>query len=566
MATFFSICALSTPWRSRLGEDQNIVLYEQKRKWIVALNAMSLIAALIANAALFLNMSKRLSFAIAQTTTTIGFFIAACLLAAATAEFGAARHPSLTSGIFTSAFWYAVIAAAAYLIITILMCATLLGGIRCRYRQLGLDPTERILMLQTMAFFAYILLGALMYKHLEGWTYLDAVYWADVTLLTVGFGDTAPSTDAGRGILIPFALAGIINIGLVVNSIRKFILAEGREASVVRKMEKNRLRALESWHLADEAGRTRIRVSRFRTLKIDRELRCPSLRRKLEFKVMRDVQRCTEQDQKWGALFFSALVVSCLWLSGAAVFMATEHWSYFDAVYFTYVCLMTIGYGDLAPKSNPGRAFFVMWSILAVPALTILVSHMTDTVIQFFSDIVLWLGSTTISPGHRNILRTARVALQNALKCQWRGEDGFEIASHDSCPVNATVGHSTDRDEPDSLEKFQERMRTHPSSTNNDDYRSIMAQQIKSLAKDLKTHPPRRYQWSEWEGYLWLMHMGRVGNLPSEDEPQGDRHGQIHLDAWDWLSPQSPLLSRNSETEWILEKLCACLEESSQRN
>ena len=81
-------------------------------------------------------------------------------------------------------------AAGIYLIIALLMCLTVYGAWKGHYaRQFNLTTSQRTLMLQTMSFFTYLLLGALVFSHIEEWEYLDAVYWADVTLLTVGLGD-----------------------------------------------------------------------------------------------------------------------------------------------------------------------------------------------------------------------------------------------------------------------------------------------------------------------------------------------------------------------------------------
>lgn len=52
--------------------------------------------------------------------------------------------------------------------------------------------------------------------------------------------------------------------------------------------------------------------------------------------------------------------------------------TYFQALYLCYVSLLTIGYGDLAPQSNAGRPFFVVWSLVAVPTMTILVADMVS--------------------------------------------------------------------------------------------------------------------------------------------------------------------------------------------
>ena len=47
-------------------------------------------------------------------------------------------------------------------------------------------------MLQTIAFMVYLLGGAAVYARIEEWTFVDAVYWADFTLLTIGIGVRSP--------------------------------------------------------------------------------------------------------------------------------------------------------------------------------------------------------------------------------------------------------------------------------------------------------------------------------------------------------------------------------------
>ena len=61
------------------------------------------------------------------------------------------------------------------------MCLTVYGAVAGRYKkEFNLTPAQRTLMLQTMSFIAYELLGALVFSNVEGWKYLDAVYWCQV--------------------------------------------------------------------------------------------------------------------------------------------------------------------------------------------------------------------------------------------------------------------------------------------------------------------------------------------------------------------------------------------------
>ncbi len=91
-----------------------------------------------------------------------------------------------------------------------MMLATVYGAYAGHYdKEFKLTMSQRTLMLQTISFIVYLLLGALVFSGIEGWKYLDAVYWAEFTLLTVGIGDYSPTTHLGRGLLFPFAIGGI---------------------------------------------------------------------------------------------------------------------------------------------------------------------------------------------------------------------------------------------------------------------------------------------------------------------------------------------------------------------
>src|SRR2546423_12803443 len=93
---------------------------------------------------------------------------------------------------------------------------------------------------------------------------------------------------------------------------------------------------------------------------------------------------------------------------GAVVFLKAEEnqsWSYFECVYFAYTTLLTIGFGDFQPVSNSGKAFFVFWTLLAVPTLTILISNMSDTLIQLIKDLTIWLGEVTVLPSETGSIR-----------------------------------------------------------------------------------------------------------------------------------------------------------------
>jgi voltage-gated potassium channel len=55
-----------------------------------------------------------------------------------------------------------------------------------------------------------LLVGTLAYHWLEGWSYLDALYFCVISLATVGYGDLAPTTPLARAFTIVYVINGIV--------------------------------------------------------------------------------------------------------------------------------------------------------------------------------------------------------------------------------------------------------------------------------------------------------------------------------------------------------------------
>lgn len=244
VASAFSICALVKNWRQHIlpGSDVTKAVFIQDPSWLLAVNAVQLVIALVANVFLLLNMTKRMRFSIAQPVTITGWYISAiCLLALCSTAGGPLEIEPEIEYVWSQAFYYGMYAAILYFIVASLMTVTVWGAQAGHYgKDFELTTSQRTLMLQTIMFLMYLLLGALAFSKIEGWNYLDAVYWADVTLFTVGFGDISPQTRLGRGLLVPYALVGVISLGLVIGSIRSMILDRGKNRLEARMLEKQR--------------------------------------------------------------------------------------------------------------------------------------------------------------------------------------------------------------------------------------------------------------------------------------------------------------------------------------
>jgi potassium channel subfamily K len=221
------------------------------------------------------------------------------------------------------------------------------------------------------------------------------------------------------------------------------------------------------------------------------------------------------------------------------------------SVYFTYTTLLTIGYGDFYPTSPSGKPFFVIWSLVAVPAMTVLISNMGDTVVGWVQDATVWVSRWTILPERpvqmaRRTMRRQKHKIQRSMPGSRKESGdvislplkalshGSEDASTSSPPLQPLGNTGNDLPHPDSLptqnEPYQETPALDNETALEQDIERIgstvehfeedegrgnslaarLAREISILAKDLDVKPPKKYDWEDW--VRWLDMLGEMDN------------------------------------------------------
>jgi voltage-gated potassium channel len=79
------------------------------------------------------------------------------------------------------------------------------------------DPGSRIPLFWAMS---TLIFGAFVFHWLEGWSYLDALYFCVITLATIGFGDLTPTTPLAKAFTILYAINGIAILLALIDRIR----------------------------------------------------------------------------------------------------------------------------------------------------------------------------------------------------------------------------------------------------------------------------------------------------------------------------------------------------------
>ena len=209
--------------------------------------------------------------------------------------------------------------------------------------------------------------------------------------------------------------------------------------------------------------------------------------------------------------------------------------------------LLTIGYGDLSPKSNAGKPFFIVWSLIAVPTMTILISDMSDTIIASYKRGTFTLAEWTVLPkqGFFRLFLERHPKLLNALKRRVhekeerrRIENGFVPGPAEDAPgvAGPTLEELCDQD-----------------MLNEHELARKLSKAIRNIADDMKSSEEHRYTYEQWVEYTRLIRFSRTADLEAEEEELG-------IVEWDWIGENSPMLAEKTESEWILDRLIESLD------
>ena len=550
---------------------------------VYAVNAVSLIVAVAANLIFLAHMGNRLPFSVAQPFTIAGWYSASFLLIGLVAA--APSHLLLPTGedrTFSQAYYYAILAAAVYFVLASMLVVTSLGVYLGRYsRDVKLTFSQRTLMVQTILFLGYLMAAAAVYSKIEGWEFLDAVYWADVTIFTIGYGDFSPKTHLGRSLFFPTAVGGILFIGLIIASVSSLALESGTKKVSIRMVERAREQALKKLDLV--TGATSVGA---RKQDAGSQQSSELQRREREFDLMRQVQQKAAWNNRLTALCVSLGAVLFLWFVGATVFYAAErnsqNWSFFEALYFTYVSLLTVGYGDFYPQDNSAKPVFVFWSLIALPTLTVLIGSVGDVISGGVSSFTLWLsenvpektGALSALKGGAAKSKKQGGAFEEAkppgFMSEGKAEQGGIGDETEARAVQSIGGHLQDSSN-----------RRTPEAKHNSDIdpvgkhyrRYLLMKEMKNVVQHMDASPPRQYSFAEWSWFLKLLgedetspekHRRPLDVKQSSIEQEAGTRKQsgdnTKVEEFSWLGPKSPLMGTIDEPKWVLQHLMSTLE------
>ncbi|CAN1292892.1 Two-pore potassium channel 5 [Linum perenne] len=198
------------------------------------------------------------------------------------------------------------------------------------------DSTTSIIRRALVLLSLYLFLGVVIYSlnrdHFSGTEthpVVDALYFCIVTMCTIGYGDIAPLTPITKAFACVFVLFGFGFIDILLSGVVNYVL-DLQERMILAGIQMGNSHHHPRNYIVDvEKGRMRIR------LKVGLAL---------------------------------GVVVLCVGM-GALVLYSVEDMDWIDSIYLAVMSVTTVGYGDRAFKTLPGRLFAAAWLLVSTLAV-----------------------------------------------------------------------------------------------------------------------------------------------------------------------------------------------------
>jgi len=194
------------------------------------------------------------------------------------------------------------------------------------------------------------------------WKYLNCLYFCTVTLTTIGYGDITPKTQGGKAFVVIYALVSLGVMAAAITTIGQIVVYRASQ-------QKNEF----------------FKVSKMFTKKLKRLTHMGEHEKRRAVKEISEMHLKDKKEKwyKWYLRIFGLLLlITMVMFIGAVAFHHFEGWTYADSVYYCFITLLTIGYGDFYPNTDNGKIFFIFYAFIGLGLLAFVVGDVGEKIIS----------------------------------------------------------------------------------------------------------------------------------------------------------------------------------------
>lgn len=208
-------------------------------------------------------------------------------------------------------------------------------------------------------------LGVWRYPGMKSWNFVNCVLYCWTVVTTIGYGHIAPQTALGRSLTVVYAIIGIpmfltilADFGKLFTRGTKFLWTYVRRICAIETCRKVRMQQQVQDVIFSINAIYDIVVKRPRHLLGYPDDELQSTLSQLEY-PRNSISFEVDDEFNLPVSVATFILVSYIFV-GAFVYTLWEDWSYFEAFYFVFVSMSTIGFGDFVPQ----HPIFMMCTII----------------------------------------------------------------------------------------------------------------------------------------------------------------------------------------------------------
>lgn len=122
--------------------------------------------------------------------------------------------------------------------------------------------TKRRLLMAIISVLVMIVVGAIGFKLIEGYTFLESLYLSTQTVTTVGYGDLAPSSNAGRAFAVALMLVGAGTVLYALSVLAQAVIQSEILDAIGHRRKLKEMEKLTDHYIVCGAGRVGRRIIR----------------------------------------------------------------------------------------------------------------------------------------------------------------------------------------------------------------------------------------------------------------------------------------------------------------